>query len=145
MTRRLGLVAAAVALGLSPLLAGLVAELRGRVMAHTPVRSVVQRDQDPAPRFSPGPRLPKGCLLRLQDARPDRWCLLVEWDVDHEKVVRPLRRLRPGRAAWVLRGAGMLQPEESGLVSPRIGKMCMKLPPANSTTSRMANRKLGIA
>ncbi|HTB33580.1 MAG TPA: 3D domain-containing protein [bacterium] len=111
MTRRLGLVVAAAALGLSPLLAGLVAELRGQVQAHTPVRRVVQRDQDPSPRFSPGPRLPKGCLLRLQDARPDRWCLLVEWDVDHEKLVKPLRRLRQGRPAWVLKGAGALQPD----------------------------------
>ncbi|HXB97695.1 MAG TPA: 3D domain-containing protein [bacterium] len=111
MTRRLGLLLAAVALGLSPLLAGLVAELRGQVRAHTPVRSVVRRDQDPSPRFSPGPRLPKGCLLRLQDARPDRWCLLVEWDVDHEKVIKPIRRLSQGRPAWVLRGVGQAQPD----------------------------------
>ena len=111
MTRRWGLWAAAVGLGLSPLLAGLVAEARGLVQAHTAVRSVVTRDQEPSPRFSPGPRLPKGCLLRLQESRPDRWRLLVEWDADHEKLIKPIRRLRQGRPAWVLRGVGSVQPD----------------------------------
>ena len=38
-----------------------------------------------------------------------------------------------------------LQSVAPSLVKPRSGNHWKKLPPANSTTSRMANRKLGMA
>jgi 3D (Asp-Asp-Asp) domain-containing protein len=104
--RRLGLGVAACLLGLSPLLAGLVALARGQAAARGAV-DVVQRRDVPLPaRLSAGPRLPKGCLLQLTPGRPERWDLLVERGVLGDRDLRPIRRLKRGQPAWVLRGQG---------------------------------------
>jgi 3D (Asp-Asp-Asp) domain-containing protein len=96
----------ATALGLSPLLAGLVAQARGQAASHAAVDCVELRDRDPAPKVSSGPRLPKGCILRLQAGKPERWSVLVERGMLGDRDIRPVKRLRRGAQAWMLRGQG---------------------------------------
>lgn len=105
--RRLGLFTAAALLGLSPLLAGALALARGRAAEAVAVRSIERRDLEPPARVVGAPRLPKGAYLQLEAPRPERWALLVEARPGQPpRLVKPVKRLRQGRAAWVLRGEG---------------------------------------
>lgn len=104
---RLGALMLAGLLGLSPLLAGAVALARGRVQAQAELRAIERRDILPPARVVGGPRLPKGAHLQLEDGRPERWALLVQKAPGGEgRVIKAVKRLRPGRAAWVLEGQG---------------------------------------
>lgn len=101
-----GLLVMAVLLGLSPLLAGLLALARGSAAARSAVKLIVVREVEPPPKLSGGPRLPKGSLLQLKAAKPERWAVLVERSVLGERQLRLVKRLRAGQAAWVLKGTG---------------------------------------
>lgn len=101
-----GLLVMAVLLGLSPLLAGLLALARGSAAARSAVNLIVVREVEPPAKLSGGPRLPKGSLLQLKAAKPERWAVLVERSVLGERQLRPVKRLRAGQAAWVLKGTG---------------------------------------
>jgi 3D (Asp-Asp-Asp) domain-containing protein len=113
--RRLGLGLAAVLLGLSPLLAGVVALARGHAAARGAVHLILRRDLALPDKLSAGPRLPKGCLLRLKPGRPERWELLVERSVLGDRDLRPVRRLKAGEPAWLLKGQG----PEAAIAWPR--------------------------
>lgn len=104
---RRGALVLAVALGLSPLLLGVTALARGRVQAQGEFRAIERRDILPPARIAGGPRVPKGSWLQLEDARPERWALLVQKSPGEEgKPLKAVKRLRAGRAAWVLEGQG---------------------------------------
>lgn len=106
-SRRLGLLIAAVALGLSPLLAGAVALARGHAAALAAPRAIERRDLDLPPRIVGGPRLPRGRYLRLEAGAPERWTVLVQRNPDRPAaVIKPVKRLRPGKSAWILKGQG---------------------------------------
>lgn len=102
--RRIGLFTLAALLGLSPLLAGLVLRARERSGMAAPRRMVDKREVAVKPKLSAGPRLPKGCLLRLQEGRPELWSVLIEKGAQGERIVKPIKRLRPGRPDWILKG-----------------------------------------
>ena len=105
--RRLGLGVLAVAIGLSPLVAGAWVLARGRVDAQSEGRRIEVRDLDAKPRIAGGPHLPKGCYLRLEAGRPERWAVLVQRAEGRpESVLKKVKRLRPGHSAWVLKGQG---------------------------------------
>jgi 3D (Asp-Asp-Asp) domain-containing protein len=104
--RRVGLFTAAALLGLSPLLAGWVALAWGDADARAAVLLIEPVDAAPGPKISPGPRLPKGCILSLKPARLSRWAALVERGPLGERQVKLVKCLRPGAPAWLLKGAG---------------------------------------
>jgi 3D (Asp-Asp-Asp) domain-containing protein len=112
---RRGLFLVAALLGLSPLLAGLVALARGQAASRSAVNLIVLRDLEPASKISGGPRLPKGSWLQLKAGQPERWAVLLERSVLGDRTIRPVKRLRGGQAAWILKGsgpaAGMAWPE----------------------------------
>jgi 3D (Asp-Asp-Asp) domain-containing protein len=106
-SRRLGLGLLALVLGVSPLLAGALALARGRILAQASRDVIAQRDQDLPAKLSHGPRLPKGCWLQLEPGRPERWSVLLHQVPGRgESLLKPVKRLHPGHAAWVLRGEG---------------------------------------
>jgi 3D (Asp-Asp-Asp) domain-containing protein len=97
---------AAALLGLSPILAGWVALARGEAAARASVRGIEIRDLEPGPKVSPGPHLPKGCVIRLKAARTARWSVLVERGPLGERQVAVVKCLKAGVPSWVLKGAG---------------------------------------
>jgi 3D (Asp-Asp-Asp) domain-containing protein len=111
--RRLGLVLAAAGLGLTPLLLGAYLQARGRAASQAVTRLIQARDVPVPAKVSAGPHLPKGCWLRLEAGRPSRWMVLVQREssgrarlpgTPAETVLKPVKRLRPGRADWILKG-----------------------------------------
>lgn len=105
--RRLGLGVLAVAIGLSPWVAGAWALARGRVDAQSEGRRIELRDLEAKPRIVGGPHLPRGCYLRLESGRPERWAVLVQRAEGRpESVLKKVKRVRPGHSAWVLKGQG---------------------------------------
>jgi 3D (Asp-Asp-Asp) domain-containing protein len=101
---RLGLLLAAALLGLSPWLAGLVLLARGQAASRGAVDAIEVRVLDPAPKLVPGPHLPKGCALLLRRPKPGPWSVLVEKGPLGERPLRVVKCLKPGTAAWVLKG-----------------------------------------
>jgi 3D (Asp-Asp-Asp) domain-containing protein len=105
--RRAGLALLAVLLGLSPLLAGALALARGRVQSQAGSDLIARREQALPAKISGGPRLPKGSWLQLQAGKPETWNALVRRAPGREdRVLKAVKRLRGGQAAWVLRGEG---------------------------------------
>lgn len=106
-SRRTGLLLFAALLGLLPLIAGAVALARGRVQSQATVDLIAVRERALPAKISGGPRLPKGCWLQLQAGKPERWSSLVRRAPGRdEKLLKAVKRLRAGQAAWVLRGEG---------------------------------------
>jgi 3D (Asp-Asp-Asp) domain-containing protein len=94
-------------LGASPWLAGGIALARGNAMAGSASDRIAVREQLPPAKLSGGPRLPKGCWLQLEEGRPERWTALIRVVPGRgETMKKPVKRLRAGKAAWVLRGEG---------------------------------------
>src|SRR5690242_8817661 len=105
--RRTGLALGAALVGLLPLVAGAVAMARGRVQSQATTDLIAVREQALPAKISGGPRLPKGCWLELQAGKPERWSSLVRVTPGRdERVLKAVKRLRAGQAAWVLRGRG---------------------------------------
>jgi 3D (Asp-Asp-Asp) domain-containing protein len=114
MSRLVGLVLVSAAVGLSPLLAGAFVQARGRAGAQSVERVIAVRDVPVPPKLSRGPHLPKGCWLQLENGHPARWSVLLQRpsplraalpDEPPERVIKLVRRLRPGKAAWILEGS----------------------------------------
>lgn len=101
-----GALCLALLLGASPWLAGLVVLARGNAAARSAVVLVEQRDLEPPAKVSRGPHLPKGCVLKLKASKPERWAVVVEHGAFGPRDLRPVKRLKTGTAAWVLKGQG---------------------------------------
>lgn len=95
---------AAALLGLSPWLAGLVLLARGQAAARGAVDAIEIRALDPAPKIVPGPHLPKGCALLLRRPKAGPWSVLVENGPLGSRRLKVVSCLKPGTAAWVLKG-----------------------------------------
>jgi 3D (Asp-Asp-Asp) domain-containing protein len=102
---RLGLFLAAAALGLSPWLAGCLLLARGQAESHSAVDVIEVCALDPSPKINTGPHLPKGCVLLLKRPKPAPWTVLMERGLLGLRMVKAVKCLRPGSAAWLLKGA----------------------------------------
>ena len=103
---RLGLFLLAAVLGLSPCLLGWVLLARGQVAARSlaGMDRIEVRGLEPAPHISSAGHLPKGCVLLLKRSKVAPWSVLVRRGLLGSDILKPVKCLRQGSAAWVLRG-----------------------------------------
>ncbi|HTB22265.1 MAG TPA: 3D domain-containing protein [bacterium] len=105
LNERLGLFLAAALLGLSPLPLGWMLLAQGRAASEARVDAIEVRPLEPPPKINLGPHLPKGCVLLLKRPKAGPWSVLVEQGQAGERLVKVVKALKPGTAAWVIRGS----------------------------------------